>query len=86
MSRPIRSSLAVTPPVLPPSTSLRPRRPLDAMPFGCDPTKNEEITLDAMPFGCDPTKNEEVRIPQRIPDRPAQAKPPPPEAPQYCKK
>ena len=66
MSRTIRSSLAntVTPRVFPPSTCPRPRRPLDAMPFGNDPTKNEE-----------------VKIQQRIPDRPVQTKPPPPEAP-----
>ena len=40
VSRRVRSSVTETPPVLPPSTNLRPRTPLDVMPFGSDPAKS----------------------------------------------
>ena len=45
VSRPIRSSLAVTLPVLPPATCPGPRRPLDAMPFGGDLAKSEDVRI-----------------------------------------
>ena len=57
---------SVVSPVLPPSTGPRPKMPIDAMPLGGDPTSSGS------------SGNKKT---QKIPERPAQAKPGPPEAP-----
>ena len=57
---------SVVSPVLPPSTGPRPKMPIDATPLGSDPTSRGS--------------SENTKI-QKIPERPAQAKPGPTEAP-----